>query len=289
MSMPPEKDCFAGAMTLLSECMNTKAGQRLLIVCEPAESNFYDPETFRVTAAAARALGLKVYSTETDSFLRSHDERCRLFETLSGFDHVVFFSRVGDQIRFAQGHNMPSATMCYTLDLEALASDFGTACYHGMCEIKDAIDRAFFQSRHVRALDLLSEVTLKRFPMLVSRPVPAMGFSGKIALSRFLVGTGSCLYEPYFLPLSKDIFACIENNAITHFEGDGDIVVVIFAKMPRTIYCAGLARHLAIRAYCIFTPADTMPRVRSPGICSIQPFISMTLQSGSKDNYTRNV
>jgi hypothetical protein len=41
------------------------------------------------------------------------------------------------------------------------------------------------------------DVNLSRLPMLVSTPVPAIGFSGKVALPGFLVGTGSKYYSPF--------------------------------------------------------------------------------------------
>jgi len=72
--------------------------------------------------------------------------------------------------------------------------------------------------------DQVTEVGLKRFPLLVPRPVPANGFSGRVALSRFLIGTGNRFYEPYYLALPNDVIACVENNVITGFEGDKEDV-----------------------------------------------------------------
>ncbi len=222
-------------MSLLRDCVGGVAGERLLIVSETEGSDFYDSEAPKLTAAAGRALGMRVYCTESASFVTSPEEKQQLFDTLRGFDHIVFFSRVGDQIRFSNDKDMPSATMCYTLNLEALTSEFGTACYQGMCEVKKSLDDAFTAARHIRVTcprgtDYAGrpnwgdgpsvEVSIKRFPMLVSKPVPAMGLTGRVALSRFLIGTGSCNYEPYYLPLDHDVFACFENNEITRFEGD---------------------------------------------------------------------
>jgi len=234
MNASNTSETFAGAMTLLQDCIGGQSGERLLIVSEPEGCGFYNDDAPKLTAAAARALGMRVYRTEAEALLQNATDTESLYDTLRGFTHVVFFSRVGDQIRFLDHQDMPSMTMCYTLDLESLKSDFGTACYHGMCEVKAAIDEAFMSASHIkvtcpRGTDYSgrpaqgdktpTEVTLKRYPMLVSQPIPALGFSGRVALSRFLVGTGSCPYEPYCLPLQEDVFACIEDNRITRFEG----------------------------------------------------------------------
>lgn len=237
MNVTEAAEQFSGAMTLLRDCVGGQSGERLLIVSEPEGSGYYDNDAPRITAEAARMLGMHVYQTQSECFLVNPDDTRTLMDTLRGFDHIVFFSRVGDQIRFSNDTDMPSATMCYTLDLESLNSEFGTACYHGMCEIKTVIDTAFSLASHVRLTCPLgtdysgypswqenetTDVSIKRFPMLVSRPVPTQGLHGRIALSRFLVGTGSHIYEPYVLPLPSVVYAQISNEHIESFDGAPD-------------------------------------------------------------------
>ncbi len=225
---------FAGAMTLLRDCVGGEPGQSLLVVSEPEGSGFYDDDAPKVTAAAGRFIGMRVYQTQSECFLATAEDRTLLLDLLRGFDHIVFFSRVGDQIRFTADKDMPSSTMCYTLDLESLNSAFGTACYHGMCAVKEVIENAFFASNHIRVScprgtdyegspqwprGNTGEVRIKRFPMLVPRPVPAAGFRGRVALDRFLVGTGSRFYQPYHLPIRETVYAHIADNRIVDFTG----------------------------------------------------------------------
>jgi len=225
---------YGGAMSLLRDCVGGQAGQRLLIVCEVENAGFYDEQAPKQAAAAGRALGMIVYEMQSQSFFNDDAEKATLLNSLHGFDHVIFFSRVGDQIRFSSNLNIPSSTMCYTLDREALNSNFGTACYHGMQEIKLALDHAIVAAKEIkvtcpRGSEFIGrpdwgfeeplDVCLKRFPLSVPKPVAAKGFTGRIALSRFLVGTGSRHYEPYYLPLPNDVFAIVEHGRITKFEG----------------------------------------------------------------------
>jgi hypothetical protein len=230
----PAAAISAGALSLLRDCVHCAPGERLLIVEEPRGAGYYDDEAPRLAAAAGRALGMRVYETEAPAGIDDAAEMAAFVESLKGFDHVVFFARVGDQLRFSDLPGIPPATMCYTLDREMLDSQFGAACHYGMCELKAAIDAAFAAAEEVRVTcphgtDYVGspprfdhepvEVTLKRFPMLVPRPVPADGFSGRVALSRFIVGTGSHFYEPYSLPLEHDVFAMVEDNRIVGFDG----------------------------------------------------------------------
>jgi hypothetical protein len=230
---------FDGAISLLRDCVGGKAGERVLIVREPDNYGYYDDKAPRIAAAAGRHLGLRIYETVSDSLITDTDGRTKLIDTLAGFDHIVFFSRVGDQLRFTSDVDIPSSTICYTLDSDALNSNFSKACHHGMTEVKDAIDKAFESAAEIRVTCPLgtdyighpnwtiaskTDVCLKRFPLLVPRPIPASGFTGKVALSHFLTGTGSRPYEPYTLDLPVDVIACLDNNKITHFEGDASAV-----------------------------------------------------------------
>ena len=110
MNLTAPIEQFSGAMTLLRDCVGGTAGERLLIVSEPQGSGFYDDAAPRITAAAARVLNMRVYQTQSDCFLASTEDASTLMETLRGFDHIVFFSRVGDQIRFSDDSGMPSST-----------------------------------------------------------------------------------------------------------------------------------------------------------------------------------
>ncbi|MEM7547640.1 MAG: hypothetical protein AAF367_19105 [Pseudomonadota bacterium] len=224
----------AGAISLLRDCVHGYPGERLLIVEEPKGTGYYDDEAQQMAAAAGRALGMRVYETEAPDCLGNAEEVSAFIDTLKGFDHIVFFTRIGDQLRFSEIPGMPPSTMCYALDREMLDSAFGAACHHGMCELKAAIDDTFAAASEARVTcpsgtDYAGDpstfaansidVSLKRFPMLVPRPVPAAGFRGRIALTRFLVGTGSRFYEPYSLPLSGTVYAFVEDNQIVGFDG----------------------------------------------------------------------
>ncbi len=230
-----DSDISAGALCLLRNCVGAQSGDRLLVVTEPSGAGYYDEAAPQLTAAAARSLGLRVYETEAPIALKTATDIAAFVNVLRGFDHVVFFARVGDQLRFSDLYGVPPATMCYTLGREMLDSAFGTACYQGLCTVKNAVNSAFESAEHIRitcplgsdytgrpprSIAQSQDVSLKRFPMLVPKPVPAVGFSGRVALSRFLVGTGSRFYEPYYLPLETTVFAHVENNLILGFEGN---------------------------------------------------------------------
>jgi len=235
MNLQAQTHDHSGALSLLQDCAECTPGQSLLIVSECVGMGSYDENAPRLVADAGRSIGMQVFQTQTKSQLLNEEEQKAFIDSVREYDHVIFFSRVGDQIRFTSNPHLPSSTMCYTLTDESLNSNFGTACHHGMGEIKQLIDNVFQSSRSVQvtcplgtklegnpvwAIGEATEVSLKRFPLLVPQPVPALGMSGRVALSRFLIGTGSRYYEPYSLPLNTTVFAHLEGNEITRFEGE---------------------------------------------------------------------
>ena len=63
------------------------------------------------------------------------------------------------------------------------------------------------------------DVTIRRFPMCVPKPVPATGFSGQVALVGYLTPTGSRYYDPPCLGLDELVMARVDRGRITGFEG----------------------------------------------------------------------
>lgn len=275
-----------GAVSLLTDCVGAKAGQRLLIVEEPKGAGFYDDDAPGLVAKTGRALGLMVYETEAPVGLFTQPDIKRFMESLPGFDHVVFFARVGDQIRFEDASRFPPATMCYTLGCEMLDSSFGTACHFGLTAIKEALDRTFANAEDVHVTCPLGtnyrgqppeqevaalDVSINRFPLLVPSPVDANGFSGEVVLSRFLIGTGSRFYEPYMLNLETDVTAIVENNRIEDFAGETGVVERIrehyefvageFGIDPWFVH----SWHAGIHPGCAFTGEATTDMMRWSG------------------------
>ncbi len=231
-----------GAQSLLKHCVCGTAEERLLIVTEKDGAGYYDNQAAKLTADTARSMGMFVYETQAPLSIDCEKEMSLFLTTLRGFDHIIFFARVGDQLRFSINEDLPPATMCYALGAESLNSAFGTACHSGLIEVRDAINATFASAKHIQVScpkgtnysgfiepqeQALPDVKVKRFPMLIPKPVPANDFEGTIALSRFLMGTGSRHYDPYYLPLDNDVLVEVKNNRIVNFNGDHKTVAKV--------------------------------------------------------------
>ncbi|MCB2011067.1 MAG: hypothetical protein R3C70_16865 [Geminicoccaceae bacterium] len=226
----------AGARNLLEACLGARPGDRITIVAEPAEADYYDSASVAAVIDEALDAGMYVRKTVVASALRTEEDEKRLLAMLDDADHVVFFARAGDQIRF---HRLPAGkrfAVSYALDIGMLDSPYGATSYDALCRFKLAVDELFDAAGHIRVTcpagtDLegmptpaapgeVAEVSIRRFPMLVPKPVSARRFSGNVVLSRFLLGTGSRFYDPYALPLASDIRAVVDRGHILRFAGD---------------------------------------------------------------------
>ena len=253
-----------GALGLLRDCVGARAGERLLIVREPAGAGYYDAEVPERVERTARALGLRVRATEAPTALVDGRASEAFVGTLGGVDHVVFLARVGDQLRFGTPVRLPSATMCYALEGRTLDADFGTVSHAGLCAIRALVETALAEASEIRvscprgtdyrgrvapesgpASTAASDTVLKRFPMLVPRAVRTRGFRGRVVLSRFLVGTGSHFYEPYSLPLAEDLVAHVEGDRLVRLEGSAEAVRRVNA------HCADIGARYGADPRCV--------------------------------------
>ena len=152
---------------------------------------------------------------------------------------MLFLARLGDQLRFQSMPPGARPIVSYALDTEMLASPFGTAPYQAFVALKAAIDTLLAEAREIRvtcplgtdfkgrldpAAATTADVTVRRFPLSVFTPLDASGFAGRVAVARFLVGTGSQYYRPYHLPLESTLFVELEGNRLVSWGGPASVV-----------------------------------------------------------------
>lgn len=258
MSAHPDLSFELAARNLLSHCAGLKPGNKLLIVAESARFGYYDGVTAERVARAATAQGLDVRFVavpfrDVIDDISSHDAAL-----MAEADCTIFFARLGDQMRF---RSMPAgvrAVVCYTLDMAAFCSAYGTAHYAAFTALKEGIDGFISNAGDIhvtcplgsnfcgpgphQALTGRGDVSVKRFPMSIFAPVPAAGFSGRAALAGFMLGTGSRYYHPYGQAMQAPLFAVFDAGRLQRFEGRPDDVALAYAHCSDVAARFGLDR-----------------------------------------------
>ncbi len=266
-----------GVRNLLFGCAGARAGDSLLILAEDPALGVYEPGLAGAVADSATRFGLDVRRTDIGFEPDAPEIDASLQAAIGAADHTLFLARLGDQLRFCRMPEGARPIVSYALDRAAFASQFGGAPHAAMEALKSAFNTLMTRARHIHVTcplgsdfegaapvgeqDEPADVTIRRFPMSVFAPLDARGFSGRVALGGFLLGTGSRYYEPYGLPLHAPLFARFEAGRLRGFEGDAPVRAEAEAHYARVAAQFGIdadvvhSWHAGIHPACAFPGA----------------------------------
>ena len=232
----------AGAVNLLVGCVGVEANQRVLILREDPRHGYYDERAPQAVVREARAMGAQVQTCLAPLITGPEALPPELCNCIERADHTIFFSRIGDQLRFKQLSGHGTKTMCYALDAELLASEFCTVPHRLFERVLDRLQRELNDAATWRvSCPLGTDVsgkfekrtgtataddgfTLGLFPVVTFNPVSCRSMSGRVALAHWLMGTGTHTYDHDVLILEQNVTAHVEDGRIMEFEGDPGIV-----------------------------------------------------------------
>lgn len=226
-----------GIDNLLFNCIGAKSGDSLAIVTEQGIDGYYSATLDGVIAEHARERSLDVRIVVAPVLEEVSSFPDEIQSAVEAADHTLFLARIGDQLRFSELSGSGRPAICYALDEASFGTQFCSAHYEFFMELKSLINTAMFDNKEIVIRcasgtnltgmspespgdDNANDVTIKRFPMTVFRPIPGNSFSGRIALTRWLCASGSRLYEPDSVLIDGVVFALIENGRIVDFEGE---------------------------------------------------------------------
>jgi len=270
------QDLRRGAANLLVGCAGAKPGARLLILEEDPALGHYAAGLGAALAAVAGDLGLTVSRRDIGFSPGADDPPAAVLAAIAAADHIVYLARLGDQTRFRPLPGAARSVVCYALGPAALAGPFGTLPHAALVALKQAIDAAMQASGHIRVTcplgsDFagriapspggLADVGIRRFPMSVFAPVPMAGFAGRVALARFLVGTGSLYYQPFLHPIDGVVTVRFAGNRVLGHDGPPAAVAGVRAHVARVAAMFGLdgdfvhSWHAGIHPGCAYAGA----------------------------------
>jgi hypothetical protein len=252
-------DLHAGIGNLLEHCAGVQSGESLLVVHEDPDLGWYDAQSPIAVANKARTMGLTTTLLEVGAPGLQKDTN--LLQQISNHDCTIFFARVGDQDRFDDNAGQERSVMVYARDASSLSSSFGRVHHRAMIEFKEAVNDVVLNAGRVTITCPLGtdysgnvsavvrdndiDVTVKRFPLGVPQPVPAGGFSGRVALARYLTPTGSLPYLPASCRIDGTVMAMVEKGRITGFEGSNEAVSAVRNHYDQ------VSRQLGVEADCV--------------------------------------
>ena len=230
-----------GAQNLLRNCVGLGSGEDLLIVREPASCDYYDQRAPDAVEAEATAMGARVHSLRTPPVAGPDNVPAYLSAAMEQVEHTVFFSRIGDQMRFYPLPGPGSKTMCYALDAMMLAGEACRVPYQLTLETLSHIQEKLNHTTHWRVTcplgsdiagvcdpvthpsDPKAGFTIQLFPLGPFRTFSCAGVNGRL-LSRWFPGSATHRYEPYGLILEEPVALIVASGRIVDFEGPASSV-----------------------------------------------------------------
>ena len=246
-------DIESGALNLLVNCVGVRLGQNVLLVGERGEGAFFDADICETIAQTVKKIGARSEIVIVSDPGKPGPFPPMILDALQRVDHAVFFSRLGDRIRFAGTPGRATKTMCYIPDTGYLATPYGQIPYALFEKLSAALVSAMQASRQctmtcplgtslTAAVDgpvVAREFAVKQFPVLIIPPVSCRSMSGRVALSRFLISTSTKAYEDSLMTFDGVVLASVENGHISGFDGPTETVGRIRRHFERVAGACG--------------------------------------------------
>ncbi len=249
-------DLADGIHNLLLNCVRVKPGERLLLVGEAGEDVYYEAELCLAVKQVADQLGLvtkMLYEEPVVDATRVSDHVSR---EMSLSDAVVFFSRLGDQIRFLPSSVEARKVMCYTLTKAHLQAPFATLDHERMTQMLQMIESSIHSASHYKietadGTNLIGEIIAETgtkpsktfhvnlFPVMIFEPIVCHNLSGNLTISKFITSTSTRAYDKSVLMIDSPVSARVENSTITSMNGDSRTTCRIVQQLERAAQLSG--------------------------------------------------
>lgn len=231
----PASDLEAGTRNLLEVCAGAHPGDRVLLVGETGQGLYFAPDLCKEVARIAEGLGMvpEVVMARPVADASQFPDSVRA--AMARADRTIFFSRLGDQVRFSLPEGKAKAVMTYTLDTEYLSAPFATADFGLMKRIHDALLDLILKAREYRitgdcGTDLTSrikpdrdaaiaEFALELFPVMIFPPVMCHQMNGTLSIRHFVTSSSTRAYDDSVLVLDQPIMVRVEDCRMVAFDG----------------------------------------------------------------------
>jgi hypothetical protein len=254
---------IAGVNNLLHNCAKIQSGERLLLVGESGPNPFYEPGLCDSVARVIRHQNIDVRVIHAIPGKGADDFPERVLEAMQKADVTIFFSRLGDQVRFVESAGPGRKVMAYTLTKAHLTSPFATTDFDLMSEVEkeliSMIRRAqSYRISHSNGTDLYAEMTqnfdmsgeesssdsiikfsVQLFPVVIFPPIELHHLNGTLVLEHFLTSSSTRAYENSVLMLDSPVRVDVEDSIMTEFKGNAAVVSEVRNQLEQSAAITG--------------------------------------------------
>jgi hypothetical protein len=276
-----------GARNLLENCANTKAGQHILLVGERDDNPYFDPQLCDDVAKVAETLGASAEVILAEPVADAEHIPQTVSEAMQTADITIFFSRLGDQVRFVDTPGNGRKVMTYTLTRKYLESPFAGMNFKTMTRIHDrllarikkaesyrieadngtSLSACLQQTTESEETNII-DFNVELFPVMIFPPIKFTNLNGRLVIEDFVMSTSVHQYKESVLHLDSPVDVKIEDGRMVDFVGDQQLISRVHAQLVRAAAITGgdpyriNSWHTGINPYTFFdgNPYDHLER-----------------------------
>jgi hypothetical protein len=270
-------DTEAGVRNLLLNCAGAHSGDRLLLVGEQDPAPYFDPMLCSDVENVALSLDLKVETIFANVASNASQFPQAVSDAMQTADITIFFSRLGDQVRFIESPGNSKKIMTYTVSREHLGSPFASIDYNLMKRMHDQLlDDIKASKKYVieaeNGTHLTAEIpqgsefgepvvvkfSVELFPVMIFPPINFSHLEGELVLDHFLLSSSTRAYTDSELHLDSPVTALVEDSRMVEFSGDGQLIEKLCNQLERAAALTGgdprrlNSWHTGINSYTFF-------------------------------------
>ena len=269
----------AGVHSLLKSCAGLKPGDHLLVVGEAGPGSYFEPGLCMAVARIAEAMYINVQVIMAGPVSGADNFPPRVAEAMPRADASVFFSRLGDQVRFVTTPGAGKKIICYAVTAKHFAAPFATLDHQKMTRIHDRLKDRILSSKgyeirapcgtrltgqvHRPAGDdgedgkdgkdgkdggdtpappappATSEFQVDLFPVMIFPPLNCHRLSGHLVLKDFLTSSSTRAYRNSAFLIDSAIHIRVEDSQMVAFAGDAGEIKAVKGQMERAAEITG--------------------------------------------------
>ena len=251
-----DAELISGINNLLLNCAQINSQERLLLVGEVGSQRYYDDDLCTLVKQIAVEIGAIVSTYNAEPVASAKRMPNELAQMMSESDVAIFFSRLGDQIRFIDWPGTARKVMCYTLTKAHLGAPFASLDYNKMTEMLNMLESVIRASSTYRietsdGTQLTGEIVagdcrlssqkffVTLFPVMIFEPIICHNVCGTLTVSRFITSTSTTAYDQSVLRIQSPVTARVKNSVITELAGDTECVNQVDRQLNRAARLSG--------------------------------------------------
>ncbi|MGC1488452.1 MAG: hypothetical protein WA784_11765 [Albidovulum sp.] len=255
MPEPSAQAITSGVKNLLFNCARLRKGDRVLLVGEVGPTSYFETDLCDLVADIAKGLGVIAEVVKAPPVSGSDAFPQNIREAMATVDRTIFFSRLGDQVRFSYAQGQSPAIMTYALTRKHLGAPFAIADFQGMRQVHDALLEHVLKATAYRisgacGTDLTGQIrkgrtaavadfALELFPVMIFPPVVCEALNGRLTINHFVTSSSTRAYDDSVLLLDAPIVAQVENSRMISFDGPAPLVARLKAQLERAAALTG--------------------------------------------------